>query len=153
MSGRLNNEHWIRQAIGLAGAASDRGDEPFGALLVVDDAPILTARNAVNTQDDPTQHAELRLISKASRQFGSTLISASTLYTSTEPCAMCAGAIYWSGISHVVFGLAAASLEAMTGGGGLHQPVRDVLGSASRRILIEGPFLEEEARSVHECFW
>ena len=147
------HERWIRAAIELAAAARARGDEPFGALLVHEGTTILEARNAVNTSADLTQHAELRLVGKASRQLSPRLLEAATLYTSTEPCAMCAGAIYWANIPRIVFGLAAATLEEMTGGGGLRQPVRRVLGTALRRVEIVGPVLEDEARKVHEGFW
>jgi tRNA(Arg) A34 adenosine deaminase TadA len=95
----------------------------------------------------------LRLISKASRRLEPAAVAAASLYTSTEPCAMCSGAIYWSGVSHMVFGFPASSLSEMTGGSGLHQPSRRVLGSASRTITIEGPVLEDAARAVHEGYW
>ncbi len=147
------HENWMREAIRLAGEARNRGDEPFGALLVLEGECILEARNAINTESDLTQHAELRLISKASRRLDPEAIAAATLYTSTEPCAMCSGAIYWSGVSHMVFGFRASSLSEMTGGSGLHQPSRQVLGNASREITIEGPVLEDTARAVHEGYW
>jgi tRNA(Arg) A34 adenosine deaminase TadA len=147
------NEHWIREAIRLASEARNRGDEPFGSLLVHDGVSVLEARNAVNTDRDVTQHAELRLISRASKRLDPAVLSASTLYTSTEPCAMCAGSIYWAGVPRLVFGLAATTFEQITGGTGLHQPSRQVLGAASRLISIDGPILEDEARKVHLGFW
>lgn len=147
------DEKWIREAIRLAAEARERGDEPFGALLVYDGAAVLEARNAVNTDRDLTQHAELRLISKASKEIDPAVLAAATLYTSTEPCAMCAGAIYWASIPRMVFGLAASTLESMTDGSGLHQPSRRVLGAASRSTNIDGPVLEHEARRVHDGFW
>jgi tRNA(Arg) A34 adenosine deaminase TadA len=145
--------HWIRAAIRLAGEARERGDEPFGALLVSHDRSILEARNAVRTANDVTQHAELRLVSKAWKSLEPEVLANTTLYTSTEPCAMCAGAIYWAGVPRVVYGLAASSLEKMTGGSGLHQPSRRVLGDAAPPVAVEGPVLEDEARLVHEGFW
>lgn len=147
------DEYWIRQAIRLAGEARNRGDEPFGAVLVSNDSVVLEARNAIHTENDLTQHAELRLVSAASRRLDPGVVAAATVYTSTEPCAMCAGAIYWSRIARIVFGVAAAGLEEMTGGDGLHQPSRRVLGAASRQITIDGPLLEAEARSVHKGYW
>jgi tRNA(Arg) A34 adenosine deaminase TadA len=149
----MSDENWIQEAVRLAVEARERGDEPFGALLVLNSAAILTARNAIHTDRDLTQHAELRLISKGSRQLDPAIVADSTLYTSTEPCAMCAGAIYWSGISRVVFGVAATTLEERTGGSGLHQPSRHVLGSASRQIEIVGPILESAAWSAHAGYW
>jgi len=149
----MSDERWIRESIRLASEARARGDEPFGALLVHDQVAILEARNAVVTEHDLTQHAELRLVSKASRQLTPATLAMATLYTSTEPCAMCAGAIYWAGIPRVVFGFAATSLEEMTGGGGLHQPLDQVLGAASRATIVDGPLLADEARQVHLGYW
>lgn len=149
----MSDQRWMRTAIRLAQEARDRGDEPFGALLVVDGEIALTARNAIVTARDLTQHAELRLISKASVALEPAVLETSTLYTSTEPCAMCAGAIYWAEIKRVVFGFPAPALEAMSDGSALRMPVRKVLGNATRSVTIEGPILEAEARSVHEGFW
>jgi tRNA(Arg) A34 adenosine deaminase TadA len=148
-----SHEHWIRRAIELAREARRRGDHPFGAVLVDGDQELASARNAVNTAHDVTQHAELRLVSKASRTVDTELLRRTILYTSTEPCAMCAGAIYWTGISHIVFGLSAAELERTTGGAGLHRSAGDVLGAASTLTRIDGPILEDEAREVHVGFW
>jgi tRNA(Arg) A34 adenosine deaminase TadA len=146
----MSDTLWMREAINLAQQARDRGDDPFGALLVIDGDVVLTARNAIYTTRDLTQHAELRLISKASVALDPAALEAATLYTSTEPCAMCCGAIYWSGIKRVVFGFPAQALEAMSGGTGLRMPSRRVLGSATRTVTIDGPILEAEARSVHD---
>ncbi len=149
----VSDKQWMREAFRLASAARARGDEPFGALLVNNDTVVAAARNAIITTGDVTQHAELRLISKASHDLDESTRTAATLFTSTEPCAMCAGAIYWAGIARIVFGFPAVSLEEMTGGTGLRMPSRTVLGNASRSISIEGPLLEAEARTVHDGYW
>ena len=138
-----SDEDWVRRAIELAAEARLRGDEPFGALLVYEGDVILEARNAVNTDRDVTQHAELRLISKATRFLDPAVIAASTLYTSTEPCPMCAGAIYWAGVPRVVFGFPAAAL------GDMGPPPRQPRAAPE----ISGPVLEDEARMVHEGYW
>ena len=142
MATQTRDELWIRRAVQLAQEARDRGDEPFGALLAHNGEVVLEARNAVNTERDVTQHAELRLISKASRQLDCAVVAASTLYTSTEPCSMCAGAIYWARVSRVVFGFPASSLRAMA-----------AAASSPAITPTEGPVLEELARSVHEGYW
>ena len=149
----MDDEAWMAEAIRLATEARNRGDEPFGALLVSDDESILEARNAVNTDADVTQHAELRLISKASRRLPAAAVAAASLYTSTEPCAMCCGAIYWAGVRHVVYGFPAHRLEALTGGVGIHRSSRDVLGDATGVVRIDGPVLEEAAAEPHRGFW
>ena len=149
----MADERWMIEAIRLAIQARERGDEPFGALLVADDECLLEARNAVNTSGDVTQHAELRLISKASTRLPEATIAAASLYASTEPCAMCCGAIYWAGIRHVVFGFPADRLETMTGGVGIHRSSREILGDATEPVRIEGPVLEEAAVDPHRGFW
>jgi tRNA(Arg) A34 adenosine deaminase TadA len=149
----MDHEHWIGVAIRLAEEAVERGDEPFGALLVLDGAPILEARNAIRTSGDVTQHAELRLVSKASRELAADVVGGATLYTRTEPCAMCCGAIYWAGIRHVVFGFSAVALEDMLGGVGIHRSSGEILGDATLPIHIEGPILADKGRKVHERYW
>jgi tRNA(Arg) A34 adenosine deaminase TadA len=91
-----HHERFIRRAIELSVLAKDHGNHPFGALLVNDDNEIiLEAENTVYTEHDVTRHAELNLVSKASRTLDPEVIQQSTLYTSTEPCAMCSGSIFW----------------------------------------------------------
>ena len=147
------HKRWIGEAIRLATEARERGDEPFGALLVVDDLILVEARNAIITTKDVTQHAETRLISRATPRFDRSVLERSTLYTSTEPCAMCSGAIYWSGVRHIVYGFPADRLEGLVGGSGIHRSSREVLGDATGRILIEGPVDEEAASEPHRDFW
>src|SRR5215212_1670135 len=96
-------ERFIRQAIELAREARTHGNHPFGALLVVDERVVLTAENAVNSERNPTAHAETNLVQKAIREVAPDQIARATLYTSCEPCAMCTGAIYWAGVRSVVY--------------------------------------------------
>ena len=94
----------LERTVALGWEARNRGDHPFGSLLVVADGRVLEAHNSVVTGVDPTGHAETNLVRPAGTLDLATRIT-STLYTNTEPCAMCAGAIYWSGIGRVVFAL------------------------------------------------
>jgi tRNA(Arg) A34 adenosine deaminase TadA len=148
----------MRRALGLARQARDHGNHPFGALLT--DAAgevLLEAENTVVTASDCTGHAELNLMRDASRSLDRDSLAAATLYTSTEPCAMCAGAIYWAGVSRVVFGLRESELAALTGADPtnptLALPCRDVFARGQRAITVIGPVFEDEARAVHEGFW
>ena len=148
----------MRQALGLARRARDHGNHPFGALLADADGKVqLEAENTVVTEADCTGHAELNLIRRACRDLNRDALAAATLYTSTEPCAMCAGAIYWSGVSRVVFGLRERELRALTDADPknptLALPCREVFARGQRPIEVIGPFLEREARAVHEGFW
>ena len=104
-----------------------------------------------------TGHAETNLVSAATRRFSREELEGLTLVTSCEPCAMCSGAIYWSTIGAVVYGLSERGLLAMTGDDPenptLDLPCRDVLGAGRREIRVTGPLLEDEAAASHRGFW
>ncbi|WP_433381496.1 nucleoside deaminase [Actinoplanes sp. CA-142083] len=157
-SGRISavDRHWLERAVSLAWEARERGDHPFGALLVTGGGSVLEARNSVVTGADPTGHAETNLVRVAGKLDRSTL-SGSALYTSTEPCAMCAGAIYWSGIGRVVFALSEEGLAGMVeeeeGVPPLRLPSREVFARGGRSIVVDGPVGLISATAVHEGFW
>lgn len=146
----------LRRAIAVAVSARQHGNHPFGALLVAPNGEVvLEAENTVVTESDATGHAETNLVRAASRAFGR--LDGYALYTSTEPCAMCAGAIYWSGISRMVYALPESALYEMTGDDPenptLLLPSREVFARGQRPIVVDGPHLEAEAAVVHEGFW
>src|SRR5215207_6010863 len=113
----MQNDHesFLREAIALSQAAMERGNEPFGSVLVKDGEVVLRAENSVFTGHDMTNHAEMNLVKLAAQHYDAAFMADCTLYTSTEPCAMCSGAIYWSGIGRVVFGQTERDLKAQTG--------------------------------------
>jgi tRNA(Arg) A34 adenosine deaminase TadA len=147
----------LAAAIEVARRARANGNHPFGAVLVIDGEQVLAAENTVITGRDATEHAETNLVRLASSRFGPEQLRQATLYTSTEPCAMCAGAIYWTGVGRVVYGLAESELIAMTGASEqnptLSLPCRDVFARGQRPVVVEGPLLTEQARAVHAGFW
>jgi len=152
------DERHLLRAIELARRARENGNHPFGALLVdADGTVVLEAENTVLTESDCTNHAELNLVRAASRRFDTAALLTCTLYASTEPCAMCAGGIYWAGIGRVVYALGSAGLTAMVDDGSgdpeLALPCREVLARGRRRVAVSGPHLEGEARVVHQGFW
>jgi tRNA(Arg) A34 adenosine deaminase TadA len=153
-----SHEQLLLQAIALAGAARAHGNHPFGALLVDHHARVLfTAENTVVTGPDATGHAETNLVRQASASYSAQELARTTLYTSTEPCAMCAGAIYWSGIGTVVYGLAETALYELIGDDPhnptLLLPCRTVFAAGRRPVKVVGPFEIEQARGVHAGFW
>jgi tRNA(Arg) A34 adenosine deaminase TadA len=145
-------ERFIRQAIELARQARAKGNHPFGSLLVIDDEVVLTAENTVNTESNPTGHAETNLVQKAIRELAEEVRQQATLYTSTEPCAMCTGAIYWAGIRKVVYALSGEEL-AKQAGERLRISCRIIFASAVDEVEVAGPFLTSEALAVHQGFW
>lgn len=147
------HEPFIRQSYELAKAAVSHGNHPFGALLVKEGEVILTAQNTIITDHDVTRHAELNLVSLASQKFDAAALGQCTLYTSTEPCAMCAGAIFWAGIPTVVFGCSAVALSHLTGGGSLAIPCPEIFERGKRATIVIGPLLEKEGLQIHKQYW
>ncbi len=146
----------LHRAIALAARARQHGNHPFGALLADENGQILLeAENTVTTENDATGHAETNLVRLASRQFPTGALAKYTLYTSTEPCPMCSGAIFWSGIGRVVYALSEDGLYAMTGDSSesLKLPCREIFARGARLVEVIGPLLEAEAAQVHEGFW
>lgn len=148
----------LRAAIVVAWRAREHGNHPFGAVLVGADSQILLeAENTVITARDSTGHAETNLVRLATQRFTPEQLAGCTLYTSTEPCAMCAGAIHWSGIGRVVYALSETDLYAIVGPSPDHLllPCREVFARSQRPIAVGGPAeaLDTEARAVHEGFW
>jgi tRNA(Arg) A34 adenosine deaminase TadA len=146
------DEARARQVIALAAEARAAGNHPFGALLVLDGEVVLTARNSVHTDNDPTAHAETNLVHEAIRHLRPDEIARSVLYTSCEPCAMCVGKMYWAGIRTLVYALPATELAKLAGGSFL-VPCRDLFARAKDQVRVVGPLLIEEARAVHEGYW
>jgi tRNA(Arg) A34 adenosine deaminase TadA len=143
---------YIRQCYALADEAVAHGNHPFGALLVLDGRVVATACNDAVISGNPTRHAEMMLLAESLASVPLQARSRAVLYTSTEPCVMCAGAIYWSGISTVVFGCSAAALATVAGGEFL-VPCRETFARGKRAIAVTGPVLESEGLARHRTFW
>jgi tRNA(Arg) A34 adenosine deaminase TadA len=149
---------WLRHSFALARQARDRGDHPFGAVLVGAAGNLLAegANQVVNGRDF-SAHAEIAVLRTAWRQGGEAALAGACLYSSCEPCAMCAGGIHWSGLTRVVYGMAADSLYPLMGPAGqlasLAVGCRQVLGQSGRPIEVSGPHLTEEAEQVHLGYW
>jgi guanine deaminase len=98
-----NDKLYLLRAIKIASESIEQGGGPFGAVIVKDDLVISEASNRVVLNNDPTAHAEILAIRQASAILKSHELNECTLYSSCEPCPMCLGAIYWSGIQKVVY--------------------------------------------------
>jgi len=153
----LDDKVYIQRAIKIAQRARDKGNHPFGALLVDENGQILIeAENTVVTGNDSTGHSETNLMRLASEKFDGDYLAKCTIYTSTEPCPMCCGAIFWSNVRRVVYGLSAEKLYELVGWDSeeiLHLPCREIFEGGHKKIEVVGPILEDEAREVHLGFW
>lgn len=146
----------LRAAIDAAASARAHGNEPFGAVLAAAGGGILrVAENSVLTDRDCTAHAETKLVRTAWRDFDRPSLAAATLYASCEPCPMCAGAIHWSGIGRVVFGLGHAALRRLAGKApdARFPGCAELLGRGGHGVTVLGPLLEDEAAAPHRGYW
>jgi tRNA(Arg) A34 adenosine deaminase TadA len=148
----------LRRAIALAAEGRAAGQHPFGALLADAEGHVLMeATNGFHPHGDGTAHAERLIATRACHELSPEVRAGATLYSSAEPCAMCAGAIYWAGIRRVVYGLSESRLKALIGPNPenltMDLPCRVVLAAGQRGVAVEGPMLEEEAEAAHHGFW
>jgi len=153
-----DHEILLRRAFAVAAQAREAGCHPFGAILVGPDGQILMEQqNAYLPDRDMTGHAERVLCTRASTTYEPALLRQCTLYSSAEPCAMCAGAIYWTGIGRVVFGMTEHDLKVITGdhpeNPTLDLPCRIVFAAGPRKVEVIGPLLQDEAAALHDGAW
>lgn len=150
---------YLKKAIAVAERARANGAHPFGAILVDGDGKILLeSENAFPTEGGPG-HAEANLARAAAKEYTPEFLEGCTLYTSVEPCCMCAGATYWAGIGTVVFGMTEHRLGILTGDHPenltMDLPCRTVFEAGRRKVAVRGPFaeLEPQVMRAHEGFW
>ncbi|HTO66361.1 MAG TPA: nucleoside deaminase [Bradyrhizobium sp.] len=152
------DELFLRRSFEVARRAMSNGNHPFGAILVDEQYRVLIeTENGFMPAHDGTAHAERLLATEACRSLGRDMLAKSTLYSSAEPCAMCAGAIYWAGIGRVVYGLSEHRLRTITGNHPenptLDLPCREVFTRGQRPTEVIGPLLEDEAAALHDGVW
>jgi tRNA(Arg) A34 adenosine deaminase TadA len=156
----MNYEKVMARAFEIARDAAAHGNHPFGALLIDKEGRIvLEAENTVVVDRDCTGHAETNLVRKAGPLFDEAQLRTLTLITSTEPCAMCAGAIHWCGIKRIVFGCPEDELYRITGASNkntsnptLRLPAAKLYSLAGSDVEVIGPVLNAEGVQIHESF-
>ena len=104
MENPFNDEYFMKKALQEAELAFEKGEIPVGALIVIDNKIIARTHNLTELLNDVTAHAEMQAITSAANFLGGKYLTGCTLYVTLEPCQMCAGALYWSQISKIVFG-------------------------------------------------
>lgn len=147
------DKYFIKKVYEIAREASET-NSPYGALLVHKGEVIASYGNKVKETGDITMHAETGLLRHASKEFGVKILMNSTLYTSTEPCIMCSGAIFWARIPKIVYGtteLQARLLFDMDAKKRLISS-REAFVRIRPEVEIIGPVLEEEGLLIHQIF-
>jgi tRNA(adenine34) deaminase len=100
----FTDEYFMKKALQEAEMAFDKDEIPVGAIIVIDNKVIARSHNLTELLNDVTAHAEMQAITAAANFLGGKYLKDCTLYVTLEPCQMCAGALYWSQISKIVFG-------------------------------------------------
>ncbi|KAG7820572.1 hypothetical protein KL909_004444 [Ogataea angusta] len=145
----------LRTCIGVAKRAKAEGRHPFGCILVGPRGEVLLEQGNVDTLN----HAESTLCREAFRRFGAAFLWDCTLYTTFEPCCMCAGSAYWANIGQIVYGVAETRLLEVTGAAQENMTMslscREVIKSGQKPIQVVGPVAELEAEILddHQGFW
>jgi tRNA(adenine34) deaminase len=104
MENIFTDEYFMKKALQEAEMAFEKGEIPVGAIIVIDNKVIARSHNLTEMLNDVTAHAEMQAITAAANYLGGKYLKDCTLYVTLEPCQMCAGALYWSQISKIVFG-------------------------------------------------
>lgn len=138
----FDDTYFMKKALQEAEAAFDKGEIPVGAVIVVDNRIIARAHNLTEMLNDVTAHAEMQAITAASNFLGGKYLQKCTLYVTLEPCQMCAGALYWSQISNIVFGATDSQRGCIAMGTKLHPKTK-----------IKGGVLAEEASNLLKRFF
>ncbi|MGB1307318.1 MAG: nucleoside deaminase [Oceanihabitans sp.] len=134
--------YFMKKALQEAEEAYKKGEIPVGVVVVVDDKIIARAHNLTELLNDVTAHAEMQAITAAANFLGGKYLQKCTMYVTLEPCQMCAGALYWSQISKIVFGATDAQRGCGKMGTKLHP-----------KTEIKGGVLAEEAAALMKRFF
>lgn len=137
--------HASRQAVAL-------GNMPFGATLVKDGQRLQVSRNEQVTSGDCMAHAEVVAVRDAARVHGRAALRGATMYASGEPCAMCCGAMFWAGITRVIYAATLDDIILSLGDPTLAMSSKQLLATASPTVQVEGPLLREAAARVLQDF-
>lgn len=138
----FDDNYFMRKALQEAEIAFDKGEIPVGAVIVIDNKIIARGHNLTETLNDVTAHAEMQAITAAANFLGGKYLQKCTLYVTLEPCQMCAGALYWSQISKIIYG--ARDLE---------RGCINLKTKLHPKTIIKGGVLADEASSLLKRFF
>jgi tRNA(Arg) A34 adenosine deaminase TadA len=144
----FDHESHMERAIELARESMERGDRPFGSVLVRDDEVIMAESNRVVTERDIRRHPELHLAYRAVRDLDPSERAETVMYTSTEPCPMCSGGMLEAGFDRVVYGVGSDEFASFTDEAPSVRSA-DVLAGVTD---VEGPVLNDRARALHRDY-
>jgi tRNA(adenine34) deaminase len=138
MENIFTDEYFMKKALQEAQVAFDKGEIPVGAIIVINNKVIARSHNLTEMLNDVTAHAEMQTITAAANYLGGKYLIGCTLYVTLEPCQMCAGALYWSQISKIVFGARDEQRGFQTLGTQIHpktQVIQGVLAEEASELM------------------
>src|SRR5438132_9713962 len=142
------HEHWMRAALRAAYEARDRDEVPIGTCVVVADELLAVAGNLTRSDCDPTAHAEIVALRTAAQKLGNYRLTESTVYSTIEPCAMCAGALIQARVKRLVYG----ARDEKAGAVETHFHICDA-ATLNHRIEVVTGLLENECRALMQEFF
>jgi tRNA(adenine34) deaminase len=136
MENIFTDEYFMKKALQEAEMAFDKGEIPVGAIVVIDNKVIARSHNLTELLNDVTAHAEMQSITSAANFLGGKYLKDCTLYVTLEPCQMCAGALYWSQITKIVYGASDENRGFSKLGTQLHPKTKVVSGVLENECAI-----------------
>lgn len=137
----------MEEAIAEARRGMAAGQSPFGSVIVREGRAIAAAHNEVWARIDPTAHAEVNAIRKAAGELGSISLEGCVLYSTCEPCPMCASAIHWARVDAVIYGAEIADAAA-AGFHELRMPAQELYRAGRSPVRLKGGVLRAECRAL-----
>jgi len=145
---QTTHEQFMRAALTEADSSAQEGEVPVGAVVVLDGAIIGSGRNAVIALSDPTAHAEIMALREAARTIGNYRLNGATVYSTIEPCPMCAGALVHARVARLVYGAKDPKAGAVETHFGIC-----TTEFLNHQVSVEGGILEDECRRVLQSFF
>jgi tRNA(adenine34) deaminase len=138
----FDDTYFMKKALQEAEIAFEKGEIPVGAVIVIENRIIAKGHNLTETLNDVTAHAEMQAITAAANFLGGKYLQNCTLYVTLEPCQMCAGALYWSQISNIVYGTRDLERGCINLNTKLHP-----------KTILKGGIMEDEAADLLKRFF
>ncbi len=153
------DEEVLRRAIAWSETALAQGARPFGAVVTDGDGRIVAEGHGLPTADprDWTAHSEMLVLRAAAAKLRWDALGRATIYSSAEPCPMCAAAIYWCNVRRLVFSVSEPAMRALRApferAAGIEMRCTEIFARCDRRIEVVGPLLEDEGLRAHRRYW
>jgi tRNA(adenine34) deaminase len=142
----MNQEYFMRLAL----AEAKQGDSPYGAVIVKDHEVVAVAHNTVRRDSDPSAHAEINVIRSLTAKLKSPSLEGYSIYTTGEPCPMCATACIWTGISEIVYGASIQDLISINQSQ-INISCEDIIAKSFRNIKVTKGILKAECLQLFPC--